>query len=283
MLFRSAPATTRGIESYLGSGMIKGIGMVMAARIVDRFKGDTIEVLDKHPEKLTEIEGIGEKRVSQIIDSWSKHVNVRKVMIFLQSYGISSTYAMKIYNTYGDNAENVIKVNPYRLAEDIFGIGFKIADSIALKAGIARDSIFRIKSGILYLLHKAEDNGHCYLPYETIANRALDFLEAGKSQVERALEGLTGDGKIVTVDEGDLRKIYLKSLYLCEQFTKEKIMELLDGQSDQHYRINMVKKYKEDILRLVKENNIELDAIQIDAIVGALTKKIIIIDRKSVV
>jgi len=271
------PVTTRGIESYLGSGMIKGIGPAMAARIVDSFGEDTIEILDKEPERLSEIEGIGKKRIRQITDSWYKHINIRKVMIFLQSYGISSTYAMKIYNTYGDNAENVIKVNPYRLAEDIFGIGFKIADSIALKAGIARDSIFRIKAGILYLMHRAEDSGHCYLPYETIADRALDFLEAGKKLLDRALEDLERDERIIIVGDGSEKNIYLKTLYICEQYAKEKIGELLDGQRDKADKTARESQYREHILQLAGINNIELDSIQVDAVVKALTEKIIII------
>jgi len=271
------PVTIKGIENYLGSGLIKGIGPAMASRIVGRFREKTLEVLDDEPERLAEIEGIGEKRIKQITQSWYQHINIRKVMIFLQSYGISSTYAMKIYNTYGDNAENVIRVNPYRLAEDIFGIGFKIADSIALKAGIARDSIFRIKSGILYLLHRAEENGHCYLPYEAVADRALEFLQAGKSLVDRALEDLVRDEKIIIIEEGDLKKIYLKSLYICEQYTKEKIAGLLEDRYPEKDRSGREKRYRENIIRLTGENDIELDPIQVEAIIGALTEKMVII------
>lgn len=127
------PATAVGIENYLGSGLIKGIGPVMANRIVSHFKLDTLKILDEEPKRLNEIDGIGKKRINLISKSWKKHKNIREVMIFLQSYGISNTYATKIYNNYGDNSINVIKVNPYRLSEDIFGIGFKTADKIALK------------------------------------------------------------------------------------------------------------------------------------------------------
>ena len=136
------PSTTIGIENYLGSGLIKGIGPVMAKKIVEKFGKETLDILDNDPEALSGIEGIGQKRIKQIIKSWQKHKKIREVMIFLQSYGISSTYAAKIYNTYGENAVSVIKINPYRLAEDIFGIGFKTADDIARKVGIPEDSIF---------------------------------------------------------------------------------------------------------------------------------------------
>ena len=272
-----SPATMQGIENYLGSGMIKGVGPAMAARIVARFKEKTLEVLDDDPQKLSEIEGIGEKRVKQIIQSWHKHRNIRSIMIFLQSYGISSTYAMKIYNTYGDNAENVIKVNPYRLAEDIFGIGFKIADDIAIKSGIARDSIFRIKSGIIYLMRRAEDGGHCFLPYNNIIDRALDFLETGQSLIDHAIEDLERDEKIVIVDSGIVKKIYLRSLYISEQYVKEKILELINTPDDGSRRKNREALYNKSIIELADANDIELDSIQIEAITKALIEKMIII------
>ncbi|HEX9912319.1 MAG TPA: helix-hairpin-helix domain-containing protein, partial [candidate division Zixibacteria bacterium] len=120
----SEPATITGIKNYLGSGLIKGIGPVMAERIVSHFKLETLKILDENPKKLNEIEGIGRKRINLVIKSWVMHKNIRDVMIFLQSHGISSTYALKIYNNYGDNSINIIKTNPYRLSEDIFGIGF---------------------------------------------------------------------------------------------------------------------------------------------------------------
>lgn len=271
------PATMQGIENYLGSGMIKGVGPAMAARIVARFKEKTLEILDDDPQKLSQIEGIGRKRIKQIIQSWHKHRNVRNIMIFLQSYGISNTYAMKIYNTYGENAENVIKVNPYRLAEDIFGIGFKIADDIAIKSGIARDSIFRIKSGIIYLLRRAEDGGHCFLPYDNIIDRALDFLETGQSLIDNAIEDLERDEKIVIVDSGNIKKIYLKSLYISEQYVREKILELINMPNDISGRENREALYNKSICELADANNIELDSIQIEAITKALVEKMIII------
>ncbi|HAJ95985.1 MAG TPA: ATP-dependent RecD-like DNA helicase [Actinobacteria bacterium] len=272
-----SPATMQGIENYLGSGMIKGVGPAMAARIVSCFKEKTLEILDDDPEKLSEIEGIGKKRIKQIVESWNKHRNIRNIMIFLQSYGISGTYAMKIYNTYGDNAENVIKVNPYRLAEDIFGIGFKIADDIAIKSGIARDSIFRIKSGIIYLLRRAEDSGHCFLPYDNIIDRALDFLETGQSLIDNAIEDLERDEKIVIVDSGAVKKIYLKSLYISEQYVREKILELINMPNDGSGRKRREDLYKRSISELSDANNIELDGIQIEAITKALMEKMIII------
>ncbi|MCD4669452.1 MAG: ATP-dependent RecD-like DNA helicase [Actinomycetia bacterium] len=273
----STPVTINGIESYLGSGMIRGVGPAMAARIVARFGENTLEIFDDDPEKLSEIDGIGKKRIKQIIQSWNKHKNIRKVMILLQSYGISSTYAMKIYNTYGDNAENIIKINPYRLAEDIFGIGFKIADDIAMKAGIERDSIFRIRSGILYLLHRAEDGGHCFLPYENIVNSALEFLETGLSLIDRAIEDLQRDEKIMVVDGDDIKKIYLKNLYISEQYVKEKILELINCQKEESGRKGREARYNRLINELADANNIELDAIQIESIIKALMEKVIII------
>lgn len=271
-----SPATIEGIENYLGSGVIKGVGPAMASRIVARFKEKTLEILDDDPEKLSEIEGIGSKRIKQLIRSWNKHRKTRNIMIFLQSYGISSTYAMKIYNTYGENAENVIKINPYRLAEDIFGIGFKIADDIAYKAGIARDSIFRIKSGIIYLLHRAEDGGHCFLPYDNILDRALDFLETGQSLIDSAIEDLERDEKIVIVD-GSEKKVYLKTLYICEQYVREKILELINIEDARSGRENIEAQYNRSIIELADANDIELDSIQIEAVTKALVEKMFII------
>ncbi len=272
-----APATIIGIENYLGSGLIKGIGPVMAKKIVENFGEKTLDILDDDPGALSAIEGIGQKRIKQITESWQKHKKIREVMIFLQSYGISSTYAAKIYNTYGENAVNVIKINPYRLAEDIFGIGFKIADDIALKAGIPEDSIFRIKAGIIYLLHRAEDNGHCFLPGEEILTVSSDFLGADLSIINKAIVELQEEGKIISVGDGEDMKIYLRSLYHCENYVSTKILELTGKGTGKDSRDDKGPAYIRLIGELADANDILLDRIQIDAINMALTEKIMII------
>ncbi|MCJ7666472.1 MAG: ATP-dependent RecD-like DNA helicase [Actinobacteria bacterium] len=271
------PATTIGIENYLGSGLIKGIGPVIAKKIVGHFGEETLDILDNDPEALSGIEGIGQKRIKQIIKSWQEHKKIREVMIFLQSYGISSAYAAKIYNTYGENAVSVIKVNPYRLAEDIFGIGFKTADDIALKAGISKDSMFRIKAGIIYMLRRAEDNGHCFLPGEEVITVSADFLEADLSIINESIRELQKDERIIVVKGGGEEKIYLRSLYNCENYVGTKILELTGVYPDMESRDSKKSAYIKIIGELADANDILLDGIQISAITMALTEKIMII------
>lgn len=273
----SIPVTTGGIENYLGSGLIKGIGPVMAKRIVSHFKLDTLKVLDREPGRLTEIEGIGEKRIDLITRSWDRHKNIREVMIFLQSHGISNSYAVKIYNHYGDNTMNVLKINPYRLAEDIFGVGFITADNIALKMGIEKDSIFRTKAGIAYILRKAESEGHCYYPYHELAEASGEFLDAELGQIDQAIGELENEGKIISTGD-DVRKIYLKSIYNAEKQVCEKILRLTGIKLDDGRGIGKrTENIKKQVDELASQNGISLDEIQVKAIIGAVTEKMLII------
>jgi len=283
------PATAVGIENYLGSGLIKGIGPVMANRIVSHFKLDTLKILDEEPKRLNEIDGIGKKRINLISKSWKKHKNIREVMIFLQSYGISNTYATKIYNNYGDNSINVIKVNPYRLSEDIFGIGFKTADKIALKTGIEKDSLFRIKAGIIHLLKSAEDEGHCYFPYEEFIEISENFLCTELGKIIDALSKLEEDGKIIIVKDNVVSKVYLASIYNAEKYVSEKILALLGEEVEhkeykgkEHGMEHKTRVRKKDeiydlINSLAPKERIILDDIQIKAIEKAVTEKILVI------
>lgn len=270
------PATAVGIENYLGSGLIKGIGPVMANRIVSHFKLDTLKILDEEPKRLNEIDGIGKKRINLISKSWKKHKNIREVMIFLQSYGISNTYATKIYNNYGDNSINVIKVNPYRLSEDIFGIGFKTADKIALKTGIEKDSLFRIKAGIIHLLKSAEDEGHCYFPYEEFIEIAENFLCTELGKIIDALSKLEGDGRIIIVKD-NVSKVYLASIYNAEKYVSEKILALLGDEMEHKMRGSKKDGICDLINNLAAKERIILDDIQIKAIEKAVTEKILVI------
>ncbi|MBU4482906.1 MAG: ATP-dependent RecD-like DNA helicase [Actinobacteria bacterium] len=270
------PATAVGIENYLGSGLIKGIGPVMANRIVSHFKLDTLKILDEEPKRLNEIDGIGKKRINLISKSWKKHKNIREVMIFLQSYGISNTYATKIYNNYGDNSINVIKVNPYRLSEDIFGIGFKTADKIALKTGIEKDSLFRIKAGIIHLLKSAEGEGHCYFPYEEFIEIAENFLCTELGKIIDALSKLEGDGRIIIVKD-NVSKVYLASIYNAEKYVSGKILALLGDEMEHKMRGSKKDGIYDLINNLAAKERIILDDIQIKAIEKAVNEKILVI------
>src|SRR5207244_3470377 len=172
------PGTVLGIKKYLGSGLVRGLGPVLAERLVEAFGIETLEVIDTSPERLAEVEGIGPVRSSRIKEAWAEQRSIKDVMVFLQSQGISTSFAVKIYKQYGDRAIAVVREDPYRLAADIFGIGFKTADRIASRLGVPRDSPRRIEAGLLHVLGQGSDEGHVYLPRAELVRRASEMLEA---------------------------------------------------------------------------------------------------------
>ena len=215
-----APSDIIGIKKYLGSGLIKGIGPKYASRIVEKFNVDTLDIIDKNPERLLEVEGLGQKRIDLIISCWSQQRSIRDVMIFLQSHGISPAYAQKVYKTYGDKSIAKVQENPFNLARDIFGIGFKTADAIAQKMGIAKDSPGRIDAGIEQMLVDARDDGNACLPFTELSKLAVEALEAPENLIEERLPALLKEGRIEVgemVYEGTLQKfVWLKPLFLSE-------------------------------------------------------------------
>ena len=175
--YRTAvPASVYGIQKYLGSGLIRGIGPIMAKRIVAKFGKDTLDIIENEIETLTEVDGIGKKRIQMVKKAWEDQKEIREVMIFLQTHGVRSGYATKIFKQYGRRSIEVVKENPYRLATDVFGIGFVTADSIAEKLGFAKDSELRAEAGILYVLHQLADDGHVYYLYEPLINKCEEIL-----------------------------------------------------------------------------------------------------------
>jgi exodeoxyribonuclease V alpha subunit len=194
------PATVRGIERYLGSGMIKGIGPVMARRLVAAFGEKTLDIIENSIERLLEVSGIGEKRVDMIKRAWEEQKEIRDVMVFLQGQGVSPAYAVRIYKHYGNDAIKVVKENPYRLAMDIFGIGFITADKIAEKLGIPKDSPVRAEAGVLYVLHQLSDDGHIYYPYESLMNKCADILQVEESKIPYALDSIASQKKVIIED-----------------------------------------------------------------------------------
>ncbi|MCD6288832.1 MAG: ATP-dependent RecD-like DNA helicase, partial [Candidatus Hydrogenedentes bacterium] len=200
------PSSLYGIAKYLGSGLIKGIGPVMARRLVDEFGEDTIDVIENHPEQLARVEGIGKKRVGMIRDAWVKHRAVHDVMIFLQTHGISPAYAAKIYKTYGESSAVIVQQNPYRLAEDIFGIGFATADRIAQRLGTPTDAPARISAGVLHVLGEMGNSGHVYCPRRELVSAAAKLLKVDPEGVDDTITTLDTLHRVHVEDE----KVYLE-------------------------------------------------------------------------
>lgn len=210
------PEDEQAIERYLGSGAIKGIGAALAARIVKRFGSDTFRIMEQEPERLAEIKGISERKAMEISDQITERKDLRQAMIFLQQYGISLNLAARIYQTYGQEIYTILKTNPYRLAEDVNGIGFKSADEIAVKIGIRADSDFRVRSGIVYTLTQAGTEGHTYLPKSELTDRATALLRVDASVVEKNYMDLAIERKIVFRETEDSTQIYTTSFYHME-------------------------------------------------------------------
>src|SRR5207344_1542488 len=191
------PATTQGIQRYLGSGLIKGIGPVMAERMVAHFGVDIMHVIDEEPGRLIEVDGLGPKRTAMITAAWAEQKAIKEVMVFLQGVGVSTSLAVRIYKKYGDAAISVVRAEPYRLAADVWGIGFKTADTIAAAVGIARDSPERIKAGLAYTLSEAADDGHCYLPAPNLIGDAAKILDIPAELISPCLDELTATEGVI--------------------------------------------------------------------------------------
>lgn len=222
---RLAPATLQGIRRYLGSGLVKGIGPVMADRIVERFGEKTLEVIERDPHRLLEVEGIGEKRVEQIGKAWEEQKEIRTVMLFLQSQGVSATYATKIYKQYGNDSVRVVRENPYRLASDVTGIGFLTADKIAFKLGFSKDSPLRAEAGILYVLNRLAEEGHVFFPKGPLIERCRQMLDIDEEQTEAAIDRVSGRGGIVIDEEA----VYLAAFYQAEVGSARLLKRLLSS------------------------------------------------------
>ena len=266
-----APEDEIAIERYLGSGAIRGIGLALAARIVRRFKKDTFRIIEEEPERLAEVKGISERKAMEIADQVNAKKDLRQAMIFLQQYGISTTLAVKIYNFYGARIYSVLKENPYQMAEDIEGVGFKTADEIASRAGIRTDSDFRIRSGILYVLLQASSEGHTYLPMEELTNRTSQLLEVDGEYIEKHYMNLAIDRKIIMRQKDDSTQIYATVFYHMEANTAAMLKKL-----DVSYDVKD-SEIERRIKHIEKQTNIELDEQQICAVKEAVRNGLLII------
>ena len=262
-LIEKMPEDALAMERYLGSGAIKGIGAALAGRIVRHFGEDTLRIVEDEPERLSEVKGISEKKAREIAMQIAEKSDMRKAMMFLQKYGISLNLGAKIYQKYGDSVYSVLQENPYRLADDISGVGFKIADEIAYRIGIHTDSDYRIKSGMIYTLLQATGEGHVFLPKEELFQRASELLGVDSSYMEKHLVDLSMDRKIIQKEQEDQILIYPAQYYYLELNTARMLRELdIFCPEDE-------KMVERRIAQIEKETGTVLDEMQKKAIMEA--------------
>lgn len=267
-----APEDEEAIERYLGSGAIKGVGLALAARIVRRFKEDTFRIIEEEPERLAEIKGISERKAMEIADQVNEKRDLRQAMIFLQQYGITMNLAVKVYQAYGQEVYGIIKENPYRLADDIEGVGFRTADEIAARVGIRMDSDFRIRSGILYVLLQASGEGHTYLPEGELTARTKQLLEVDEGQIEKQYMDLAIERKIIMKQSGDGQtQIYAASFYYMEANTATMLKQL-----NVNYDVPDIE-IEQRIRNIEKQTGMELDEHQVTAVKEAVRNGLLII------
>ena len=266
-----APEDEEAIERYLGSGAIKGIGLAMAARIVRRFKEDTFRIIEEEPERLAEIKGISERKAMEIASQVNEKRDLRQAMIFLQQFGITMNLAVKIYNRYGQEVYGILKENPYRLADDIEGVGFRTADDIAAKAGIRTDSDFRVRSGILYTLLQASGEGHTYLPKEELTAKTVELLGVDAAVIEKNYMDLAMERKIIMKQTSERTEIYASSFYYMEANTATMLRQLnisydvVDAEIE--HRIHKIE----------KQTGMQLDEHQVSAVKEAVRNGLLVI------
>ena len=225
----SAPSSVEGIEKYLASGMIRGIGPVYARKMVKAFGEKVFDIIEAGPNRLREVDGIGPVRAQRITEAWAEQKIVREIMVFLHSHGVGTARAVRIYKTYGADAVQVMTENPYRLARDIRGIGFKTADAIAIRLGVAKVAMIRVRAGISYALIEAMDEGHCGLPTEQLVPLAVELLEVPKELVEAALELELSEGTVIADTVDTTACVFLGGLYRAEQVIAERVRRLVNG------------------------------------------------------
>lgn len=261
------PATVYGIEKYLGSGLVKGIGPKFAHLIVERFGTETIDIIEEDIERLYEVPGIGKKRVEKIRESWEKQKDIKNVMLFLQQYGVSTAYAAKIYRQYGKESIDQVKENPYRLADDIWGIGFKTADGIAGKMGYGKNDLRRCRSGIQYTLNELADEGHVYAVEEQLIEAAGKLLEADREPIVQAMAGMIASEDLIREQEA----IYLPPFYHSERGTARRLLALMTSRSSALFEGNI------DIQAIEKATGVGYDDVQVAAIRQAVRSRVMVL------
>lgn len=266
-----SPEDALSIERYLSSGAIKGIGAALASRIVRRFREDTFRIIEEEPERLAEVKGISERKAMEIAEQVEGKRELRQAMIFLQQYGVSQTLSLKIYQTYGQELYTILKENPYRLADDIQGVGFRIADEIASRIGIHTDSDFRIRSGILYILFQASAEGHTCLPEHILTQRAGELLELEAQYIEKHYMDLAIDKKVMIKEMEGVRFLYASSFYYMEMNTAAML-----GRLDISYDIPGIE-IEGRIRAIEKSTGMDLDELQAEAVKEAVCNGLVVI------
>lgn len=261
------PATLYGIEKYLGSGLVKGIGPKFAQLIVSRFGLDTIEIIETDIKRLYEVPGIGQKRVEKIAESWEKQKDIKNVMLFLQGYGVSTAYAAKIYRQYGKESIDTVKTNPYKLADDIWGIGFKTADTIASKMGYEKNDLRRLKSGVTYTLSHMAEEGNVYAEEEQLVKSAIELLDADEAPVRQAISEMLQSEDLIA----DAEAIYMPPFYYAEVGTANRLNKLMDCVEGSLFNIIP------DISVISKQTGVEYDEVQAEAIREAASSKVMVL------
>lgn len=297
------PATVFGIEKYLGSGLIKGVGPKFANKIVRQFGTDTLEIIETDVQRLLEVQGIGKKRVDKIAKSWERQKEIKNVMLFLQDHGVSTAFAAKIYRQYGNESVEKVRENPFRLADDIWGIGFKTADGIAAKLGIEKEAFIRLRSGIMYTLSELANDGHVYAERNQLIKKAADLLEAEESCIIMTMDQMLHDEELIRekvmvaqFQEGDdipedaaaeIEKecIYLPPFYYAEVGVANKLKRLAEEPAADRLWVSLMKARKDsgnenlsvDVTKIQKTVNMEYDEIQAEAIRRAATAKVLVL------
>jgi len=282
---QTRPATLEGIKRYLASGMVEGIGPVYAERIVEHFGIKTFEILDRDPERVKEVRGIGEKRGANIAKAWLEHQALRQIMAQLQSYGISAKMAIQIFNHYGDEAFEVVQREPYRLVHDIHGVGFKRADQIARSFGLPLQAPARIEAGIVHVLNEAEADGHIYLPSEELIRKASELLQLEPLTIEQMLQELS-DSEAIQIEDiptadgtGWQQVVYRKMMFHSEQGVARRIQFMVDAEESRlaHLQEMDTHQWEQMIRRLLAIDDVELSQQQREAVRATLTNKVCVL------
>lgn len=261
------PATIYGIEKYLGSGLIKGVGPKFAKRIVQKFGKDTLDVIEEKPDELISVEGIGKIRVERIKKSWQEQKEIKNIMLFLQSHEVNTTHATRIFKTYGSDSISVVQENPYRLADDVWGIGFKTADMIAEKLGIEKGRFIRLRSGLFYTLNKLAEDGHCYGDREQLIKKAVELLEVETPELEITLDEMLRTQEVIKDEEA----IYLPPFFFSETGCAKRLIKLLISERRVRMDVQAV------MLQMRRQSDISYDEIQLEAIRTAVSSKVMVL------